>query len=364
LVASDTLDGTLVHRPDLRRTMLKSLLETTPERARQINRAAVEWYSSVTGWRAKAEELYHRLQLGELPDDEGFEHPEVHSSLQSSMSELPPAAQRYLATRGYQIDPEILAQASKEEQEAALAAQIEDLLPYGRRSVAHAWSLVESQVSSYGDASPLFCSAARVAAQQERFEEAAELLRVGLDKALLARLSGQTLDLLSEQAWLLRSNPDLGDLRATLNVFKEYSRRHEMLLCLLQHRIQIYELTRHSESNADSLPEIAALIGRLTSDNLWFSFPLLENVVASLPEEVLASLMALLLDTQGPFLRIEFSPLGRDAQRAMERLFEITRQSDIKEFPPAVRELCQKWPFRILKVKPPYSSGSYAVEAR
>src|SRR5215213_4854785 len=125
LVATDTLDGTLVHRPELRRTMLKLLTEKEPDKAAQINRKAVEWYKNQSGWRAKAEELYHRLQLRQEPSEREFSDPEVRSSLQGSIAELPPGSQRYLAPLGFQIDPKVLAQATNQEREAALAAEIE-----------------------------------------------------------------------------------------------------------------------------------------------------------------------------------------------------------------------------------------------
>jgi len=368
LVASDTLDGTLVHRSDLRRTMLKFLVDKMPERAAEIHRGAVKWYASEPGWRAKAEELYHRLQLGELSADLGLDHPDVRSSLQSSISELPPAVQRYLATRGYQIDQEVLSQASREDQEAALAAEVEELLPHGPRSVQHALTLLDGGEVSTDHASPLFCSAARVKAQQDRFKDAAEMVRLGLDQAFLARHSREALALLSEQAWLLRGHPDLGDLAVTLPILEEYARRHDALLAILQHRIQAYELSLR-ESGADSanpeilLPESTSLLGRLTSNELWSIFPLLEVVTNPLADEIQELLRGLLQDENGPFLRVQFPSPYRQSQRALDHLLEVASGPNVSSFSSAVLKLCKIWPYRILGVKPPYSSGSYSSEA-
>lgn len=363
LVASDTLDGTLVHRSDLRRATLKLLVEKMPEVADQIHRAAVKWYASQVGWRAKAEELYHRLQLGELSSDPGLDHPEVRSSLQSSISELPPATQTYLATHGYQISQDVLSQASREDQEAALAAEVEELLPYGPRSVEHAWTLLDIWFTR-DHASPLFCSAARVTAQQKDFKDAAELLRVGLEQAFFARHSRDALSLLSEQAWLLRRHPDLGDLVGTLPIFEEYARRHNVLPAILQHRIQAYELSTRKTGldSADPgvlLREIAGLLSRLTSYELWSVFPLLEVVSKRLADTIQILLMRLLHDEDGPFLRVQFPSPFRKPQRALDRLVEVASQPNVSSFPSAVRELCKAWPFQILGVKPPYSSESY-----
>lgn len=364
LVASDTLDGTLVHRPDLRRATLKLLVEKMPAVADQIHRAAVSWYASQVGWRAKTEELYHRLQLGELPPDSWLDHPDVHSSLRVSISELPLAAQRYLATRGYQIAREVLEQASREDQEAALAAEVEELLPHGPRSVEHAWTLLD-RVFSKDHAGPLFCSAARIRAQQERFKDAAKLVRLGLDQTSLARHSRESLSLLCERAWLLRRQSDPGDLRATLPILEEYAHRHDVLPAILQHRIQAYELSRRKKAPDSASPdillrEIAGLLSRLTSYELWSVFPLLEEVVKPLADEATVLLVKLLHDEEGPFRRVQFPSPYRNTQRALDRV--IIGEAETM-FPSAVQDLCKAWPFRVLGVKPPYSSGSFSSEA-
>ncbi len=363
-MASDTLDGTLVHRPDLRRTMLKLLVEKMPERARQIHQAAVKWYALESGWRAKAEELYHRLSLQELPDDPALEHPDVHSSLQYSISELPPNAQRFLATHGYEIDPAVLSQATQEEQELALVAEIEELLPYGPRSVSYAQTLLDAG-AALDHAGPLFCSAARIKAQQGYFKEAAELIGAGLDWAFKAMHSREALALLSEQAWLRRRNPELGDVESTLPILEEYARRHDSLTIMLQHRIQKYELLTGNNSFLDDrgmlLRETSGLIGRLTPNELWSIFPLLENVIQILGEDSQINLFRLVHIDEDLFARVQF--VSRDAQYVLQRLIKTTNPRDMSSFVDAVKELCKSWPYQILRVKPPYSSASYGSES-
>lgn len=364
LVASDTLDGSLVHRADLRRTMLKFLVERMPERAAEINQRAVKWYSTQTGWRAKAEELYHRLQLGEYPSDPKLDDPEVRSSLQSSMSELPPAAQKHLATKGFQIDPEVLKEATQEEREEALAADVESMLPYGPRSVEHARTILETDFSS-DHASPLFCSAARVAAQQERFEDAVALINHGLEFSFQELHSREALALLCEKAWLLRQRPVLGEPDETLPLLEDYSRRYDRLTAILQHRIQAYELAmRDPESTPNAstlLTEISVLLTRLSSAELWFVFPLLEVITEHLTEEIQSHLLKLIYDVEGPFLKVQFFS-GR-AQEALQFLIKIASANDLRSFPQTMRRLCEAWPFQILGVKPPYSSRSVGFES-
>lgn len=368
LVASDTLDGTLVHRPELRRTMLKMLVEKEPDRAAQINRKAVTWYESqyklMKKWRSKAEELYHRLQLRQTPQDSGFDDPDVRSSLQSSISELPAVAQRYLATLGYQIDPKILSEASREDQETALAAEVEALLPYGTRSVNRAQQLLADFKTDH--ASPLFAAAARVAAQQNRFTDAAELLKTGLEKAFLNFNSSQALTLLAEQAWLLRIEILDGGSPDTLQLLGDYARQYNQTPLILQHRIQVYNaLDKRSGGSTEAqeaLREIASLLNALNAHDLWSLFPLLQSVGAVLPEQSQRKLMQLICDEEGPFLRVRFTTNW--SQSVLDETLKIASVSDVAHFPGAVRRLCDSWPFQILRVKPPFSSSSFGHDAR
>lgn len=365
LVASDTLDGTLVHRPELRRTMLKLLLESEPDRAAQINRKAVEWYSSqLPSWRAKAEELYHRLQLRQTPNDRWLkEDPEVHSSLQSSISEFPAVSQRYLATLSYEIDPEILSNASRDDQEAALAGEVEALLPHGPRSVESARQMLSNFKADH--ASPLFAAAARVAAQQNRFTDAAELLKTGLEKAFLDFNSSQALTLLSEQAWLLRVEILAGASPETLSLLGDYARQYNLLPSIFQHRIQTYNLLEKQKADdsvkAQSLREISTLMKQLSPDDLWSMFPLLSTVTALVDDDTRASLMNLIGAVESPFPRVGFAT--RTQQSALDELLRVSSLQDREAFPGAVQALCDSWPFQILRVKPPYSSHAYGFES-
>jgi tetratricopeptide (TPR) repeat protein len=58
-------DSSLHHRSDLRRVMLKLLERDKPEQVEEIDRAAIEYYSAFGDPVSRAEEIYHRLRLGE-----------------------------------------------------------------------------------------------------------------------------------------------------------------------------------------------------------------------------------------------------------------------------------------------------------
>lgn len=90
----------VVHRADVRSIMLPRLAEDDPRTTASIHRRAVKYYASCEGVAERAEELYHRLMLGQTPatlnrrwDDQALPH------LLSSLDEMPPSSKAYLAAR-------------------------------------------------------------------------------------------------------------------------------------------------------------------------------------------------------------------------------------------------------------------------
>jgi hypothetical protein len=374
LVVADTADGSLVHRTDLRRVMLKLLVRKAPAQVEAIHRNASKWYSNQTGWRAKAEQLYHRLQLNDLSFDRGFHDPEVRSSLQFSISELPASSQTYLATLGYQVSDEILMKASQEEREISLAAQIENLLPYGRRSCERARTMLDSIFWS-DHASPLFRSAARIALQQERDGEAAAYLDQGLVFAMSEGRTRETLELLCEQAWLLRSRTQLKELNRSLPDLDEHARRLGDLKAIFQHRVQAYE-TEMAQFGSGRTPnsllrDAAEIVAHLSADDLWDVFPLMDSVTESLHNqfpEAYSRVVELIGAFDGPFQRVQL-PESRRATALLSELISEGRSTNLAREDYEVdngaatrgliQELAAEWPYRVLRVKPPYSQETF-----
>jgi len=369
LVVADTSDGTVVHRTDLRRIMLHLLERKSPAQVATIHRNARDWYSRQTGWRAKAEELYHRLQLGEFPDDPGFQHPETRSSLQFSISELPPNAQRYLATLGYQVSDEILAKASVQEREAYTAGQVEELLPYGSKSTEHARIILEDAPLP-DRSSALFRARARVAAQQERYADAARLVETGLRHAFSEGQSKEALDLLCEQAWLLRLLPELGDLQNSLQLLAAHAERFADATAIFQHRTQLFELGAPNSQIASAFREITELTENMSSIDLWSVFPLLDPIFDLLWDQApraYARILTLIADLEGPFSRVELPKGNRRLSALLEYVsanLNLVEKVDIridkKKTNELLRRACEAWPYRVLRVKPPYSGLSRA----
>lgn len=352
LVAADTLDGSLVHRPDVRRTMLKLLVQKQPALVERIRRAAVGWYSTQTDWRARAEEVYQRLQLGETLTRAEIVHPEVRSSIQASISELPEPVQLALLQLGFQVSSDVLQKASQTEYEAHIAAQVEELLPYGPLSVSRALSVLETEMP-VEHSSPLFRSRARVVAQRDLFIEAGEWIEKGMRWAALAGDSLKIMELAQEIAWLRRdfSKPDRDQ---ALGLLGEYAQRFDAPAAVFQFRAQTL---RQEEPTPSRNAELCESFLRLTPADLWGVFPVLgePNVQKALADSPVAleALGGGILSEEGNFIRAEFSNSVVDA--ALRELLEAI------SFEPGqvlrqVQNLCRVWPYKILHVHPPYGS--------
>jgi len=96
-------DDTLLHRQDVRRLMLRTMVDDAERAAKvaDIHRRAAEFYAHEPGSAARSEALYHRLMSDE--DPRRLEHlwdEKVRQGLESALEEpLPPRARRWLERR-------------------------------------------------------------------------------------------------------------------------------------------------------------------------------------------------------------------------------------------------------------------------
>jgi hypothetical protein len=126
------------HRPDIRRIMLRLLRQDQPEKVRQIGQNAIRYYADEydRGHRpfiSRAEEIYHRLALGENPEEVAARwEPGVEKYLQTALEDLPPRSQAFLASRmGIPLNKEIAAQADQDSWEREATRRVEALLRSG-----------------------------------------------------------------------------------------------------------------------------------------------------------------------------------------------------------------------------------------
>jgi hypothetical protein len=128
LVAPDPVSIGLRHRPDVRRLMLADILAfVSADDVAAINRAAVRYWTDQEGATARAEEIYHRLHLGQ--DREVLDSrwdAMAAPLLEDALQELPPTQRLWLADRlGATVEPSLRQEADLQawEADAARAAQ-------------------------------------------------------------------------------------------------------------------------------------------------------------------------------------------------------------------------------------------------
>ena len=376
LVTVDSSDGDLVHRPDLRRVMLKMLLAGAPAQVEQIRRTAVAWYTRQPGRRGKAEELYHRLHLGDRVDDSELSDPEVRSSIQAVIEEFSPGVQLRLATLGFSVPLEVSERATREQRHAALAAQVEELLPYGPSSVNEAQAVfVRGDLdggSLFGmgarkEASPLFRAGARIAAQRGEEMQALDLIERGLERAVREGAAALMLGLLQERAWLYRgrSRADQADGLARLG---EHARRHQDRQAQLQYLAQSIDVGDDAApSNIAALGDMRDLLSHADPPDAWGLIPALRPAVElarrSREGALLVPLQSHVQAQTSPFRFAVFpDPVS---QTALDALLSTGPDAGTMPFADAFLRLCEVWPYRILFVAAPYGRrGEQLYEAR
>jgi len=305
LVSVDSGDGDLVHRPDLRRVMLTMMLAGSPAQAEEIHRRALAWYGGDAflgrGLREQAEYVYHWLQLRHPDSDDTGIHRalnqrEVRASIQAAVDEFPVETQLWLAALGFKVSAAVRERATRDQDHAAIAAQIEDLLPYGERATAEAERIFESAYAGLRDygavrsiarsafgradrgASPVFLAGARIAAQRGDDERALALIGEGLERAARDDDPGLTLGLLKERAWLYRDR-SAAEQAAGLELLAAHAVRAGDAAARLQHRAQsVYG--DPGAVDAASLSALLEQLGRADALAVWHVLPALGRAIA------------------------------------------------------------------------------------
>jgi hypothetical protein len=351
LVAVDQTDGALVHRSDLRRVMLRLLVESDPIRVRKIREAAIDYYERLPGRRGLAEATYHRLALGQSVHETILRDPEVRRSIQTAISEFSIPVQLELSTLGFEVTDEVRSQASREQRDTAVASQVEDMLPYGLTSLASAKQLVEEASQGLAGPSPLYRAGARVAAQQDDLPLARTWISRGLEAAALANGGEWTLGLVREQAWfqqgLARSDDEV-----SLGQLATYAERYQDRLALAQHRLQA--LDPHGSPSTGALSTIRDLLRDLGPLGAWNLAPATRSAVelsVDLPDTGIVNVLhGLVLSESGPFRFVTFPDYA--VHSALQEV--LGSDPSPVRFGKSWLRLLEMWPYRVLDVRPPF----------
>lgn len=169
------------HRPDVRRAMLR-LLQRDKEKQpqiREIHERAIHFYESQSGAASRAEEIYHRLMLGQdAATLDARWSPQVEEYLRSAIEEVTGPAQSYLASRlGMELDEAAWDAAGVEAWERYAERRAQDLLRHNRPEEAVA--LLQRR-SGRTQGSPLYLLEARALEQLGRAREARQVALEGI----------------------------------------------------------------------------------------------------------------------------------------------------------------------------------------
>lgn len=121
------------HRADLRTIVLRLSDSARTDLMRAVDTRAVAYYAAREGPSARAEEIYHRLRLGENPRTVELRwEPGVESYLVDADHDMSPRSAAFLLARiGGHVPDQIMAEADQEDWERIAAREVEDLLTQG-----------------------------------------------------------------------------------------------------------------------------------------------------------------------------------------------------------------------------------------
>jgi hypothetical protein len=362
------------YRQDIRMIMLRERKEALPQQAREIHQRAVQWWRKQTGTLARAEELYHRLRLGEgVKKMESRWIHEAGQLLRSTLEELPEGSRQRLWLAGklnvvlQAGESEDAAQADWEQQAAVEAQRLlvernpqEALAVLARRSDRLPGSplyALESRAQLFAGETDraLLTSWAGIAACREEFKS------VAIDLALLAGFINErkgdfpaARQAVAEGVTIARQTKDkILQLRALLRAqrlqrlaAKQRKSKGAYPAMLLQTVRSVSEA--QLRGNPSLLRELATELGVTDPHYLRLaSEVLLEEVLSSIPQGELIRLMEqlkLIGTRELPLL----SAVGRQAELvklARSRCEERLRQKPstaLKPFYVALQELFRR----------------------
>jgi tetratricopeptide (TPR) repeat protein len=192
-------ESTLIYRPEVREAMIRLLKQDKPEQVHAIHQAAIEYYEMLDDTTSRAEEMYHRLALGE---DDPFTLnsrwiEDIESSVVENLSEYSNPMKAWLASHiSLEVDRSVFEDASTMEWEQNTNRKVQKLLTRGD-TVRALKLLAEREERS--KASPLFALEAKALVLQKKFAEAAAVLNRGIKTVSQSDNRGR----LAELFWLL-----------------------------------------------------------------------------------------------------------------------------------------------------------------
>lgn len=259
LVEVDPADGSLRHRPDVRRTMLEDLTDHVDVSVvEQIDRNAVAHYRTQDGDIARAEEIYHRLRLGQSPRTISPRWTDgAGARLKGVIEELGAEQKLWLAERlGVTLDEEVRKSADQAEWEAQVARSADRYLK--GHAPSNALSLLQER-SARLPRSALFGIEAEAYRFLGQADNALAVARRGVDSATAAGAIDMALDLLLRMVVIDEGRESLHAAEKTLMEATAVAGHSNNLL--LRFRVAVTALRLHRQLHPASRTDRAKLRG-------------------------------------------------------------------------------------------------------
>lgn len=296
--------GALVYRPEIRQAMIRLLKQDKYAEVRELHRAAIAYYNRRDDMEARAEEMYHRLALGEDSPYELDRHwvKGIEQSIAANLEEYPDHVKVWLASRmDLEVPRSIYANADIMEWERNITRKVKRAL----MELQLTWALdLLHERQERSEQSPLFALEAKVYMLMEDNELAARVLEQGVEKVSGSANRGRLAELfwLQAQVALLQSAPALADERLEQAEQSIAGVANPIpLVQILCHRLLVYNIyLRQINGNGpenkvdeqESARKVAATRGRLNdacerinADNAYTAPFIIEMAIPLLGDE-------------------------------------------------------------------------------
>ncbi|WP_217602378.1 ATP-binding protein [Chitinophaga sp. GbtcB8] len=249
--------GTLVYRPEIRQSMIRLLKQDKYAEVRTLHNAAIAFYIGQETIEARAEEMYHRLALGENSYHELDQRwiKGIEQSIASNLEEYPDHVKVWLASRmALEVPRDIYANADIMDWERNITRKIKRAL----KELQFKWALeLLGERKDRSEQSPLFALEAKVYMLIENNQRAWEVLEQGVEKVSGSTNRGRLAELfwLQSQVALLRKDPPTADEKLEQAAQAIAGAANPIpLIQILCHRLLIHDT--HHLSNNNIIPAL------------------------------------------------------------------------------------------------------------
>jgi len=283
-------DGALHHRPDVRRVMLSLIKRDKPEQVAEINRLATSYYERnperLPLAQARAEEVYHRLQLGQPTEEiqERWLHG-IAEYLHGAMEELPITSQPLLASwLGIRLPQEVLRAADTRQWESYTESLVAGLMRQGQFDAALR-ALKERPHRGWSPGSPLHLLEAQVLVLLGRLKDADAAAGRAMRAADLSDNRTQMLNTLllcaqiaDEQGDHAKADERLAQAQGLAAALKDPVRQIGLIL----RRLRLRQADPKVVPDRDLQPRLAHLLEELPAEDWLAQYRLVRQAVLAL----------------------------------------------------------------------------------